>query len=95
MGFLTDMFCGITAAVQTHMNAGVKSAERHVKRLFIWFAMLSFCVGLLLVGVAFVLWGAYALLAVTMNNGLAALIVGIVVSLIAGMLVVEMRNSVR
>jgi len=74
---------------------GAKSLHSCVKQLYFFWGMLAFCIALLAGGVGFIMWGAYALLASAINPGFAALIVGLIVSLVAITVLGAVKNSIK
>jgi hypothetical protein len=94
MGFLTNMFCGMVSVVSSQVNTGFKLVERHLKRLWVWCILITACVVLILAGIGFILWGAYALLASVIGPGFAALIVGGVVSAISTVVAIEINKTI-
>jgi hypothetical protein len=77
------------------LDDGARSVQRFAKQLcFIW-GILVFCIALLVGGVVFMMWGAYALLASTINPGWAALLVGLIVSLVAITALGAVKNSIK
>jgi hypothetical protein len=73
----------------------VKRIEHSIGRALCWSAMLTFCLILLLAGIGLTIWGLYILLSSAIGSGLAALIIGIVVSLLAIILAVIIKLSKR
>jgi len=94
MSLLTDIICigadllRLKIQVEakylgTKFEEGAKSLHSCLKQLYFFWGMLAFCIAMLACGVGFIMWGGYALLASVINPGFAALIVGLIVSLIA------------
>lgn len=94
MSLLTDILC--TGAdllrlkfeveakyLSAKLDDGARSVQSFVKRLCFLLGMLAICIALLAGGVGFMMWGAYALLASAIHPGWAALLVGLIVSLVA------------
>jgi hypothetical protein len=106
MSLLTDILC--TGAdllrlkfqveakyLSAKLDDGAKSIQSFVKQLCFLWGMLAFCIVLLAGGVGFMMWGAYALLASTINPGWAALLVGLIVSLVAITVLGAVKNSIK
>ena len=94
MSLLTDILC--TGAdllrlkfqveakyLSAKLDDGARSVQSFVKQLCFLWGILVFCIALLAGGVGFMMWGAYALLASAIHPGWAALLVGLIVSLVA------------
>jgi hypothetical protein len=106
MSLWTDIFCTVSDLLRLKIQVeakslaakfedGAKSLHSSMMQLFFWVGMLVFCIALLAGGVGFIMWGAYALLASTINPGFAALIVGLIVSLIAIIILGAVKNSIK
>ncbi len=106
MGFLTDILCTVTDLLRLKIKAeakylaakfedGVRSLYIRVKQLCFFCGILVFCIALLAGGVGFIMWGAYALLASAIHPGFAALIVGLIVSLVAITILGSVKNSIK
>ena len=74
---------------------GARSLHSCAKQLCFFWGMLVFCIAMLAGGVGFIMWGAYALLASAINPGFAALIVGLIVSLVAITILGAIKNSIK
>jgi hypothetical protein len=61
----------------------MKHIEGCISRAFCRMGLLIFSLILLLAGIGLIIWGVYILLSSAIGSGLAALIIGIVVSLLA------------
>ena len=92
MSEITHIACEL---LHKGLESGVQSLHREVKHFFFWYSLLAFSMALLLGGLGFVMWGAYALLARTTGPGFAALIIGTVASLAAAVLVSEIKHSIK
>ena len=65
------------------------------RRIYIWCGFLAIIMLVLLAGVGLIIAGVYMLLATAIGSGLAALIVGVIVSLLAVILMVTLKRSMR
>lgn len=65
------------------LDDGARSVQSFVKQLCFLWGILVLCIALLTGGVGFMMWGAYALLASAIHPGWAALLIGLIVSLVA------------
>lgn len=106
MSLLTDIICTVADLLRLKIQVeakylvakledGAKSLHSCVKQLYFFWGMLVFCIALLVGGVGFIMWGAYALLASAINPGFAALIVGLIVSLVAITVLGAVKNSIK
>ena len=106
MSLLTDILCNVTDSLRLKLQLeakclaakfedSAKSLHDRAKHLCFAFAMLLFCIALLTIGVVFILWGSFALLASVLNPGFAALIVGSVVILIAIIVLFIVKKSLK
>jgi hypothetical protein len=106
MNLLTDILCSMADILRLKIQVeskylaakiedGAKSLHSCAKQLCFWWAILVFCIVLLASGVGFIMWGAYALLASAINPGFAALIVGLIVSLIAITVLSVVKSSIK
>jgi hypothetical protein len=73
----------------------MKHIERCVGRAFCRLSFLTFSLILLLAGIGLIIAGAYTILAAAIGSGFAALIVGVIVSLLAAILLMTIKSSMR
>ena len=103
---MTDILCTVADLLRLKIQVeakylaakfedGVRSLYICVKQLCFFCGILVFCIALLAGGVGFIMWGAYALLASAIKPGFAALIVGLIVSLIAITIIGAVKNSIK
>jgi hypothetical protein len=94
MSLLSDILCAGSdllrlkfqeeaKCLSARLDDGARSVRSFVKQLCFLWGMLAICIAMLAGGVGFMMWGAYALLASAIHPGWAALLVGLIVSLIA------------
>jgi hypothetical protein len=106
MSLLTDILCAVADLLRLKIQVeakylvakfedGARSLHSCAKQLCFWGGMLVFCIALLAGGIGFLMWGAYALLASAINPGFAALIVGLIVSLVAITALGAVKNSTK
>ena len=106
MRLLTNILCTVADLLRLKIQVeakylaakfedGAKCLHSCAKQLCFWGGVLVFCFALLAGGVGFIMWGAYALLASAINPGFAALIVGLIVSLVAITVLGAIKNSVK
>jgi hypothetical protein len=99
MALLTDIISITAGLVQTMVGyketALLLKVEEQSKRFCIWCGSMTLLTLVLLAGIGFILAGVYTLLAAAIGSGLSALIVGIVVSLLAVLLMVIFKSSMR
>jgi hypothetical protein len=104
MSLLTDIMCTagdlIKSAVKYEakslllkIDEQVKAMECCFRRMYLWCGFLAMIMLVLLAGIGLVIAGVYILLATAIGSGLAALIVGVVVSLLAAILMVTVKSS--
>lgn len=77
------------------VDDGARSVRSFVKQLCFLWGMLAFCITLLAGGVGFMVWGAYSLLASAIYPGWAALLVGLIVSLVAITILGAVKYSIK
>jgi hypothetical protein len=103
MNLWTDILCTIADVLRLKVQVeskylaakiedGARSLHSNAKRLCFWWWMLVFCFVLLASGVGFIMWGVYTLLASTIHPGFAALIVGLIVSMVAITVLSTVKN---
>jgi hypothetical protein len=63
--------------------------------MYMWCIFMAMIMLVLLAGVGLIIAGVYILLATAISSGLAALIVGVIVSLLAVILMVAVKSSMR
>jgi len=106
MSFLTDIVCTagnlIQSAVKYEAKAlllkideQAKAMECCFRRMCVWCGFMAMSMLVLLAGVGLIIAGVYILLAAAIGSGLAALIVGVIVSLLAVILMVTVKSSMR
>jgi len=106
MSLLTDIICTTANLVQSVVKYEAKSLlfkieeqtktmECCFRRIYIWCGFLAMIMLVLLAGVGLIIAGVYMLLATAIGSGLAALIVGVIVSLLAVILMVTVKSSMR
>ena len=106
MSVLTDVLNTVTDLLRLKIKVeakcladkvedGAKHFHSYVKQLYFFWGMLIFCIAMLAGGVGFIMWGVYALLASAINPGFAALIVGLIVSLVAITILCAVKNSIK
>ena len=106
MSLLTDIICTAANLVQSVVKYETKSLllkiddqakamECCFRRIYIWCGFLAIIMLVLLAGVGLIIAGVYMLLATAIGSGLAALIVGVIVSLLAVILMVTVKSSMR
>ena len=104
MSLLTDIICTTANLVQSvvkyetksllfKIDEQVKAMECCFRRMYLWCGFLAMIMLVLLAGIGLVIAGVYMLLATAIGSGLAALIVGVVVSLLAVILMVTVKSS--
>ena len=93
MNLLEDLLRVVTDIVRCPIEAAIKSLRRGVIQMILWCGLLVISIILLLAGIGFIVMGVYTLLVSAVGNaGLAALIVGLVVSLTAILMMVVIRD---
>ena len=106
MSLLTDIVCTAGELVQSavkyeakslllKIDEQAKSMECCFRRNYIWCSFMAMIMLVLLAGVGLIIAGVYTLLAAAIGSGLAALIVGVIVSLLAVILMVTLKSSMR
>jgi len=96
MNFLEDMLHWGMNLVCSPIEAAIKSLRRGIIQMVLWCGLLIVGIILLLGGIGFTVAGIYMLLVSAIANaGLAALIVGLVVSLAAILMISTIRNVSR
>jgi hypothetical protein len=104
MSLLTDIVCTTAELVQSvvkyqakflllKIDEQAKAMECCFRRNYIWCGFLAVSMLVLLAGVGLIIAGVYTLLATAIGSGLAALIVGVIVSLLAVILMVTLKSS--
>jgi len=93
MNLFENLLRVVTDIVRCPIEAAMKSLRRGVIQMILWCGLLVISIILLLAGIGFILMGVYTLLVSAVGNaGLAALIVGLVVSLTAILMMVVIRD---
>jgi hypothetical protein len=73
----------------------VKSAESCFKKMYVWRCFVMLGLILLLMGISLIITGAFILLASVTNVGVAALIIGVIVTLLAAIVIVSIKSCIR
>jgi hypothetical protein len=106
MSLLTEIVCTAGNLIQSAVKYEAKSIllkideqakaiECCFRRMYLWCGFLAVSILVLLAGVGLIIAGVYILLAASIGSGLAALIVGVIVSLLAVILMVTVNSSMR
>jgi hypothetical protein len=106
VSLLKDMVCNAVELVEhvvkleakslvARIDEQKKSMESCFKNMFLWRSVVTFCMLLLLAGIGLVIAGAFMLLAPATGEGTAALIVGVILTLLAIILTVTVKQSVK
>ena len=106
MSLLTDIVCTAGELVQSavkyeakalllKIDEQAKAMECCFRRNYIWCSFMAMIMLVLLAGVGLIIAGVYTLLAAAIGSGLAALIVGVIVSLLTVILMVTVKSSMR
>jgi len=96
MNLFEDLLHLATNIVRCPIEAAMKSLRRGIIQIVLCSGLLITSIILLLAGVGFIVTGIYMLLVSAIANaGLAAVIVGVVISLAAILMMVIIRNLVR
>ena len=104
MSLLTDIICTTANLVQSVVKYEAKSLlfkieeqtkamECCFRRICIWCGFLAMIMLVLLAGIGLIIAGVYILLATAIGFGTAALIVGVIVSLLAAVVMVTIKSS--
>jgi hypothetical protein len=104
MSLFTDIICTTANLVQSVVKYEAKSLLLKVeeqtkameccfKRIYVWCCFLSMIMLVLLAGIGLIIAGVYMLLAPAVGPGVAALIVGVIISLLAIILMVTLKSS--
>jgi len=97
MASLTDIICTAANLIQSVVKYQEKSLllkiDEQIKRIYIWCGTLAILTIVFLAGIGLIIAGVYTLLAAAIGAGFAALIVGIIVSLLAVVLMVTLKSS--
>lgn len=106
MSLLTDIICTTANLVQSvvkyeakslllKIEEQAKSMECCCKRMYMWCSFMAMIMLVLLAGIGLIIAGVYMLLATAISPGFAALIVGVIVSLLAAILLMTIKSSMR
>ena len=106
MSLLTDIVCTAGELLQSvvkyeakslllKIDEQVKAMECCFKHMYMWCGFLAMIMLVLLAGIGLIIAGVYMLLAPAVGSGTAALIVGVIVSLLAVILMVTVKSSMR
>jgi hypothetical protein len=82
-------------ALAVKMEEQARSVEQTFKRLLLWLGLIAMGLVILVGGVAMITAGVYALLATATGTGAAAVIVGVILTLLASVFTIIIRNSLR
>ena len=97
MASLTDIICTAANLIQSVVKYQEKSLllkiDEQIKRIYIWCGALAILTIVLLAGIGLIIAGFYILLASALGSGVAALIVGVIISLLAVVLIVTLKSS--
>jgi hypothetical protein len=104
MSLLTDIICTTANLVQSAVKYEVKSLlfkideqakamESCFKHLCLWCGFLAIVMLVFLAGIGLIIAGFYMLLAPAIGPGTAALIVGVIISLLAAVLMMTLKSS--
>ena len=104
MSLLTDIVCTAgellqsvvkyqTKSLMLKIDEQAKAMECCFRRNYIWCSFLAMIMLVLLGGIGLIIAGVYILLATAIGSGLAALLVGVIVSLLAVILMVTVKSS--
>ncbi len=72
-----------------------KAMESCLKGMFLWRSIVTFCMLLLLAGIGLIIAGAFMVLAPATGPGIAALIVGVILTLLAIILTITVKYSIK
>lgn len=106
MSLLTDIVCTAGDLLQSvvkyeakslllKIDEQAKAMECCFRRNYIWCGFMAMIMLVLLAGIGLIIAGVYILLAAAIGSGLSALIVGVVVSLLAAILIMTIKSSMR
>jgi hypothetical protein len=104
MSLLTDIICTTANLVQSAVKYEAKSIllkieeqtkamECCFRRMCLWCGFLAIVMLVFLAGIGLIIAGFYMLLAPAIGPGTAALIVGVIISLLAAVLIVTLKSS--
>ena len=104
MSLLTNIVCTTAELLQSVVKYEAKSLlfkieeqtkamECCFRRMYIWCSFLAMIMLVLLAGIGLIIAGVYMLLAPAVGPGVAALIVGVIISLLAIVLMVTLKSS--
>jgi hypothetical protein len=106
MSLLTDIVCTAanlvqsvvkleTKAILLKIDEQAKAMECCFRRNYIWCCFQAMIMLVLIAGIGLIIAGFFILLASALGAGVAALIVGVIISLLAAVLMVTLKSSVR
>ena len=106
MSFLKDFICTAAELAEhvikyeakslvTAVEEQVKSAESCVKKMYVWRCFVMLGLVLLLTGIGLIIAGGFILLASATDPGIAALIIGVIVTLLAAIVIVSIKSCIR
>ena len=72
-----------------------KSMESCIKGMYVWRCFVMLGLILLLTGIGLIITGALILLASVTDAGVAALIIGVIVTLLAAIVIVSIKSCIR
>jgi len=104
MSLLTDIVCTTADLVQSvvkleakavmlKIDEQAKAMESCIRRNYIWCGFMAMIMLVLIAGIGLIIAGFYILLASALGSGVAALIVGVIISLLAVVLIVTLKSS--
>jgi hypothetical protein len=104
MSLLTNIVCTTVELLQgvvkyeaksllLKINEQAKAMECCFRRIYIWCSFLAMIMLVLLAGIGLIIAGFYMLLAPAIGSGTAALIVGVIISLLAAVGMMMFKSS--
>jgi len=106
MSLLTDIVCTTANLVQSvvkmeahaillKIDEQVKAVECRFKRMYLWCGILAIAMFVMLAGISLIIAGLCVVLASAVGTGFAAMIVGVIVSLLAAVLMITIKSALR
>jgi len=92
MGFLADIIRSVAGMLSQAVELELKSLCKIIQGLCHCVAWMVFAVLLMLLGAVFAVWGVCSLLEPLVGQGLAAVIVGVIV-ILAGLVIICAANA--
>jgi hypothetical protein len=104
MSLLTDIACTAGQLIQSvvkleakaillKIDEQVKAMENCFKRLCLWCGFMAIVMLVLLAGIGLIIAGFFMLLAPAIGPGTAALIIGVIISLLAVVLMMTLKSA--